>query len=195
MSIENFFANNPADSEFTQAVSWERSNGASPVGFMANILTKEGRNGLRPLGNAVSSGDIESAEILYKHYFANSAAIFLGVSLLSIEDILREGQFDQETFNARTKMAHTGTYISPELFTNPICEAISSANYKTFVQTATEDKTFASFFRREFISLPESLQEILERHRLIMPIRDYLLPRYEERIKLLVPPSGQQVAI
>ncbi len=55
------------------------------------------------------------------------------------------------------------------------------------------DKTFAAFFKQDFQVLPEGLQQFLSEEGLVTTIRNLVLPKYEERAKLLISNSGQKI--
>jgi hypothetical protein len=197
MSIEIFFEQHPADSLFAESVSWPKTrNERSPIRFMSDILINEGQQGLKvaspPFRDAYASGNQREIERIRGQYLNNASAIYLGVSLRAIEGILANGHFDHDEFNAWLKLAYTGTYLEPLAIDGKDLDILNKDQMRAITQAATADKTFADFFKQDFQVLPQSMQRFLSEEGLTRTIRNLVLPKYEERAKLLISSNGQK---
>ncbi len=118
MSIEIFFEQHPANSLFAESVSWPKTrNERSPIRFMSDVLIREGQQGLKvaslPFRDAHALGNLREIERTKGQYLNNASAIYLGVSIKAIEDVLINGYFDHDEFNAKLKLAYAGTHLEP----------------------------------------------------------------------------------
>jgi hypothetical protein len=190
MSIEAFFGGHPADGYFAQSVSWPSGERRSPVTHMSDILIQEGRAGLAKIGRAyieaIEDADIETITSLDRPLAANSASVYTGITLRSIEDVIRSGNFDQETYNSRLKFAFTGTYLNPVQINNPKIEPVDQFNYRSLIKAASVDKTFASFFVTDLDILPKGMKDFLLKSEMIKPIVRFIIPDYMTRARLLI---------
>ncbi len=193
MSIEAFFESHPADESFAEGVSWPPKDRVSPIKHLSGILINEGAEGLSGIGNkyftAVKTRNMDVLEGIKIPFAANTASIYTGVTLLSIEDILSNKEFDQRVFNSRLEMAFGKTDLRATTFENPYCDYLTRREYMHMVRGAMADKTLASFFITELELLPSSLNEFLQKTKVIEPIVELVLPDYVERAKLLISPN------
>jgi hypothetical protein len=197
MSIEIFFEKHPADSLFAESVSWPKvRNDRSPIRFMSDILIREGQQGLKvaglPFRDAHALGNLREIERIRGQFLNNASAIYLGVSLRTIEEILINGHFDHDEFNARLKLAYADTHLEPLAIDGKGLEVLDKDQMRAITQVAMADKTFAAFFKQDFQVLPESLQQFLSEEGIITTMRNLILPKYEERARLLISNNGQR---
>ena len=197
MSIEIFFEQHPANSLFAESVSWPKTrNERSPIRFMSDILIREGQQGLKvaslPFRDAHALGNLREIERTKGQYLNNASAVYLGVSLRTIEGILANGNFDHDEFNTRLKLAYTDTYLEPLAIDGQGLEVLDKDQMRVITQVAMADKTFAAFFKKDFQVLPEGMQQFLSEEGLVKTIRNLVLPKYEERARRLILSNGQR---
>ena len=196
MSIETFFEKHPADSYFANEVSWPGKENKSTVRFMADILIKEGREGLVEIGpafnDAMNTRNPSEAQRLIYPYVNNSTAIYLGVGLITIEETLRDTYFDPQVFNSIMSMAYTGTYLTPAMIQIEEREELTPEEMSLMTKVAMSDKTFSFFFGDGFPVLPKTLKDFYITSEVIPDIRKYMLPYYETRTKFLIEANGHK---
>lgn len=206
MSIESFFHDYPADTNFARDIDYltPKDEKKSPVRFMSEVLIKEGREGLMEVGfpflDSIHGQDFKEAERYRGRYINNSAAIYLGVGIQAIEDMFHDGKLNADVFNSRLGLAFAGTYLEPVAMAKEGAEKVDPNRLKTITRIAQEDKTFVSFFESSFPVLPETMvnfynhQDMYLTTAIITNIRRFILPRYENRTVVLIDANRQKVA-
>lgn len=200
MSVEQFFYEYPANNTFAQEISFPPTGERkSPVRFMAEKLTNQGREGLVKVGpdflDAVSAENQRLIQRYIGSYLKNSSAIYLGASIMAIEDILKDGHFDSHEFNSRLRYFYSATFLDPVLAPNEGMELIEEDKMKDIIKVATKDKTFTTFFYENFTALPAGFRHYLDQRDnyvgspIISNINNNVIKDYEKRVSLLINPK------
>ena len=186
MSIESYFAQNPADTGFaTKTLGPIEPGTLSPVRLLATEFIKEGGNGLTDIDIRVAVSEFAEVENS-KSALRNSGAIYLGVTLIAIEDILKHGFFDEANLNSMTLKGFDTSNWNPAVFSDPKTTPLSPDDIARISMVARKDKTFATFFQNGIYSLPRRLQLFLQGSQMLHSINSLVIPEYKKRAELLV---------
>ena len=190
MTIENFNSAYPANETFVSDVSRRPEFDSSPVRSMAKIYLHEGADGLRRYAEyherAVRVGDNAGIQMAASNRDKNKAAVLLGASVLSIEEIISEGRFNQIAFNSRMEEAYRGAQSpDPRIVSNPIIEEIGKDDIEKILSVVRVDKTFGNLFRSAGIgNLPISLRVVIRGSELTRYSNE-VLDEYVKRVALI----------
>ena len=190
MSIESFIKEYPANNEFAQNLSIDFNLGeSSPVYSIAEIYIDEGSSGLwnsiNEYDNAKSHGDDVKEKMVLDEIYLNFHAVLLGVSIKSIENILKNGEFDQILFNGMLASGFTNTGINPLPIPEAKVEKLNFFKLEEMKKVAENDSTYGDFFDTEFESLPRKLKTYLLDNN-FKQYSERLLPDYITRTSLLI---------
>ena len=211
MSLENFRVKFPADPSIRGVVEGiktrENKSGKSPFVILAEQFVKEGRDGLRTIMNRLNRSntmfelDPKSFSNIppedRQEMFVCFAAIFFGTTVISLERILVEGEYDHEGWCADYSLGIQGLQIKEEKVGNQRRERLSADKLGKMLSVIKRDKTFASFFEERKIgtggvveeninAIPDTLKRVLDHSGALPFIRQFVLPIYNPRAKFLL---------
>jgi len=186
MTIEYFEGTYPADEafgpDFTKLTEGIKE---SPIRLLANSYRIEGINGMALTDPDKLHGDnpdIDEAVIFMRNY----SGIYLGNTLIAIEDMISTQTFDQESYFSSLREDALKGNRRLDLPPSPTLEELSRADVDRMIMVARKDKTFAVFFNDGLILLPRSLQSHLQDTKILSSLRSLTLPGYSDRARLLI---------
>ena len=197
MSIESFLEAYPADSTFASEMAKRPEHGTvSPVRLMADRYIYEGTDGLREIHDyhlgAILQDNEEALDDLSAPYLANSSSIYFGITLRTIEDLIRHYEFNPNSYNDLVDFAFTGTGYKPGKIKTTDVIDLSGDDVTRIIGVAKKDKTFSAFFGSGIYSLPRPLQSFLDELGILKFVNKVLIPDYKERARLLIAENGSR---
>ena len=199
MSVELFFKEYPADSRFRERFRQETGDNRSwsLLSHLAESMIAEANKELRNFSNSLRSGHyapVRGTSIEEYTYFQRKkeiGAVFLGSSIIAINDSIWTGYVDLSVFYSEVNAAFFGTVIEAiqPAEEAKIVDPIDQQKYDDMVNVALLDKTLAIFLRYPEY-LPEKLQSAFCEEGVIQSIQT-VLPDYEKRAKFLVASPAQ----
>lgn len=205
MTIENFFQN-PAGEEFKdfmsrkQQLEAEKGRSVSLVALLANEFIKEGKDGLitfQRKSTELTEESTKTGSVIppdkFRQIFEevnpvrNTAAIFLGYTILELERALIEKSFGFDNLLQRCREVVKDT--SPTIFdllpNTPVAtKPITTGEWNQMIEASKKDPTFAIFFENREV-LPDIIKDVFEIPAISSSISK-ILPRYKEYAELLV---------
>lgn len=204
MTIENFLQNRPGG-EFRnfilrqQQFEIDKGHPMSIVATLANKFIEEGKDGLITYGRkstelideSIKTKSIKTNSIIPPDKFRqifdeanpirNTAAIFLGYTILELERALIEKNFDFDSLLQRCRGAikDTPLTILDLLPGTPVAtELISTGEWNQMIEASKRDSTLAIFFEnREFF--PDIIKNVFEIPEISSSVAE-ILPKYKE---------------
>lgn len=199
MSVENFCQTHPADYSLKKMMQRKRDQGGllkSLVAILAEDLALAGRDGLRELTRRLNPSSTALApDFSLSQDFSptdqqaisdNLAAIMLGNTIISIEEMLRENVLDVKSWCDRYNLEISGTLIQKAVIEGSETVQITDSQWHTMLSFAKEDKSLSIFFGVGFNSLPDYLKLFLSQPARAQAIGK-IIPLYKERAKYLIP--------
>ena len=194
MSVELFFEDHPADSRFREKFGKETGDHRSwpLLSHLVESMIAEANKELRNFSNSLRAGHhvpVRGTTIEEYTYFQRKkeiGAVFLGSSIIAINDSIWTGYVDLSVFYSEVNAAFFGTVIEAIQPTEEakIVDPIDRDIYDKMIDAATWDRTLAILLRYPEY-LPEKLQSAFCEEGVIQSIQT-VLPEYENRAKLLV---------
>src|SRR3990167_1072412 len=194
MSVELFFEDNPVDSRLKERFEKETGDHRSwsLLSHFVESMIAEANKELRNFSNSFRVGHHAAdrgtsiEEYVYFQRKREIGAVFLGSSIVAINDSIWTGYVDLSVFYSEVNAGFSGTVFEDIQLTEEakIVNPIDQQKHYDMVNAALWDKTLTVFLRYPEY-LPEKLQEVFCDEGVMGSIRT-VLPEYEKRAKLLV---------
>jgi len=171
MSAEHFFQHDPMDTMTELAAqAAENPTNTSPMVFLAENLIDTTRIGMKEVSRKYEDDtmmllDRETGTHIRDEAVMDYSSSIFGNLIIELEDTRMTGEFDLESFIARSNASLTGTAI-PDLPQRD--ESIeryylqSAEEREEFNARYEQDRTYADFFQSPRTSLPENLLQYLD---------------------------------
>jgi hypothetical protein len=187
MTIENALEMNRIDLESEIDQARTRDDVMTPVKILGKMIIDRGHGGLKNLSSRVDDvarieTKMSAADEEYNMRrlgLRDASIVVLGASIISIENAIKDQQYDHEEFLAIANTGRVGTLYPEFVDENQANRAqpVRQEIWMSMVRIAREDKFFTNFFKRENQHvIPDLLRGFLERNGYLAEIRRMLFP-------------------
>lgn len=183
MSIERFLANYPPGITLKEGLDRTRSPEISLVATFARRFAEAGSKGLRTKSKGLELNE-EGAKNLIRIGVKDLAAVYLGLTIVHIEQSLVSRFYSHSNFISDVQEAFRGTLFKLTTEKQAV-EEIPRYKWEEMIQAADQDKTLSVFITNHTVLLPPRLNDFLG-GRNLFPFIGVLLPDYTVRAQSLL---------